>query len=70
MSQSWYVSQAGNPFGNARQITKCQYEYMYNQYQNGSLNQYSPVKAKWILVPSGMPIPMPVKVKYLENKTQ
>ena len=70
MSQSWYVAQAGNPLGNARQVTKDQYEYMYNQYQNGNLNQNSPVKTKWILVPSGMPIPIPVKVKYLENKTQ
>ena len=43
---------------------------MYNQYQNGNLNQNSPVKTEWILVPSGMPIAMPVKVKYLENKTQ
>ncbi len=70
MSQSWYVSRSGNPLGNARQVTKDQYKYMYNQYQNGNLNQNSPVKTEWILVPSGMPIAMPVKVKYLENKTQ
>jgi hypothetical protein len=70
MSQSWYVSQAGYPLGNARQVTKNQYEYMYHQYQSGKLNQNSPVKTKWILVSCGMPIPIPVsKVKYLENQT-
>jgi RHS repeat-associated protein len=70
MSQSWYISQAGTPYGNARQLTNNQYEYIYYQYQNGNLNQNSPVKTKWVLVPSGMPIPIPVKVKYLENKTR
>lgn len=30
MSQCWYISQVGNPLGNARQVTKDQYEYMHN----------------------------------------
>jgi hypothetical protein len=43
---------------------------MYNQYKNGNLNQNSPVRTKWVLIPGGMPMPMIIKVKYIENKTQ
>ena len=70
MSQSWYITTAGNIPGNSRQITKDQYEYMFHQYTNGRLNQNSPLKSKWIFISTGLPFPLPAKVKYLENKTE
>lgn len=40
---------------------------LYITNRNGNLNQNSPVKTKWVLLPSGMPVPVPVRVKNLEN---
>ena len=63
MSQTWYAKHDKHASGGARELTADQYEYMYQQYAAGRLNNRSPVETSWGIVNAGAGWPRLVRQK-------